>query len=101
MTAAEHDTTVRPFAVARVVVPLDGSDDASRTVPIGRRLADRLGASLTLLAVAAPAEHRAALEHHLVEAAAPVGAETVVVDGDDVATAILAFAASQADSLVC
>lgn len=107
MTVIDNSATVFPDAppfppveLAGVVVTVDGSEHAVVAVPLARRLADRLGVPLTLVAVAGPG-HRDALELHVEGLVAETHGDALVVDGDDVADALLAATAELPPQVLC
>lgn len=91
---------VRPVALVNVVVTLDGSERATAAVPVARQLAARLGAQLTLVAVSS-AGHHDALARHVEQVAGRAGGHPLVVDGDDVPTAIMAALSRLPGHVVC
>ncbi|HET9444481.1 MAG TPA: universal stress protein, partial [Acidimicrobiales bacterium] len=98
------EARVTAAELAHVIVPLDGSDESGRAVPVARQLAALLGADLTFLGVATPGMDRGALQVLLEEAAVPVGGEltVAVVDGKDgVAPAIAAVGVQLPRHVVC
>lgn len=106
MTIEQRATVAEAIESARaqmkrsgLVVPLDGSAEAERAVPVARQLADRLGGGLLLVTVVAPGHDRGSAAAAVETAAAQAGAASTVVDGRDVAAAILEVAA--ANAVVC
>ena len=73
-----------------ITVPLDGSEESSRIVPLATRLADGLGAKLSLIGVIAPGNEIDTLELSLDEIAPSLTTEIVVVRSADVPGSILA-----------
>lgn len=99
-TAGEAIESARALlARSGLVVPLDGSADAERAIPLARQLAERLGGGLRLVTVVAPGHDRGAAAAAVAATAARAGAAWTVLDGQDVAAAILEVAA--ANAVVC
>jgi nucleotide-binding universal stress UspA family protein len=96
-----NDATVEPIEVARLVVAVDGSDRAAVAVHTARELARLLGAGITVLAVASPRQDRSALEQLVEEMAAGVHGKALVIDGDDVAAAILKAVSELPEHVLC
>lgn len=85
--------------VARLLVPIDGSELSARAVPIARLLASQLGADLAFVAVATFDDETRLLGQAV--AAAAEGFDSVVLDGDDVAGEILRAAGTLPGTVVC
>ena len=100
-----HDDIDIPEAragnVELVVVPLDGSDGADAAVPVARVVAERLGASLTLVTVVEPGDDEAPSASHLRAVAAETGATWRLLEGRDVAAVLRGAAGGLPDRLVC
>ena len=100
VSGVEAPAAIRSLSVQHILAPLDGSDVALRGAVVARTLGARLGASLTLVGIATRGGDRGALERHLEEAAGGA-AETLVIDADDIAAAILAAAGTLTEPIVC
>jgi nucleotide-binding universal stress UspA family protein len=99
--AAEEAVESAPARLERhdLIVPLDGSTDARRAIPVARQLADRLGGRLTFVTVVAPGHDRGQATADVEAAAAQEGATCTVVEGRDAAPAIVEAAGTS--SVVC
>jgi hypothetical protein len=88
----------------RVVVPLDGSQFATRAIPAAMVIARAASAGITLVGVAADDSEASSLPDHVRDAAQllPIGAdvaEAVIVDADPVA--VLLEMAADPDQVLC
>jgi nucleotide-binding universal stress UspA family protein len=87
-----------------LLVPLDGSDDAMRSLPIAARIADAVDANVVLVAAELPgfAERPSASWLEGVGATVgPHGARTEIVASVEVSDALGALAAAELDPVVC
>lgn len=85
----------QPLRGRWIVVPLDGSDDATRALPVARRLGAVLGSELSVVHVAQPD----AADEDVRRAVGESGAH--VVTDHDVAGAILHAAESRPGAILC
>ena len=90
-------------SIDSVIVPLDGSDLAAGALPVGTRIAERLGAPIRLVAVGANGQGKD-LRAYLSTTAAALGdrdVDAVVVPAWDAATGIGEFAALHPGAILC
>jgi nucleotide-binding universal stress UspA family protein len=96
-----NEATVEPIEVAQLVVAVDGSDRAAVAVHTARELARPLNASITILAVASSRQDRGALEQHVEEMAAAAQGKPLVIDGGNVAAALLEAVSELPEHVLC
>jgi len=99
--ASGNDAAVEPVHVGQLVVAVDGSDRAAVAVHVAQQLARPLNASITVLAVASSRQDRSALEQHVDEMAAEVQGKTLVIDGGNVAAALLDTVSELPEHVLC
>jgi nucleotide-binding universal stress UspA family protein len=83
-----------------IVVPLDGSSEAQRSVPIAKALAGECDAELVLVGVSSLVE-RTRLDLERVDRGLALDARIAAVDGDDVVAAICDVVAQENDPSIC
>jgi nucleotide-binding universal stress UspA family protein len=92
-----------PVAFTQVVVPLDGSEQSARAIPVAHQLGERFGADLACVAIATPESDPVQLRHDVELATTSPDANdmVVVVEGDHVPEGILATVDQQPGCLLC
>lgn len=102
--SARHRRRSTGAATRTLLVPLDGTDDSERAVPIARRLAPAIDADVVVVAAELPTSPTAPTQTWIDEMAAqirPREARTAIVSSLDVADALTAVAGDELDPLVC
>jgi nucleotide-binding universal stress UspA family protein len=87
-----------------LLVPLDGTDDGMRALPVASRLASALDADVVLVAAELPGSPEPSAETWLPNVAGqvgPRGARVEIVSSLEVADALAAVAAAELDPVVC
>jgi nucleotide-binding universal stress UspA family protein len=87
-----------------LLVPLDGTDDSMRALPVAARLAPALDADVVLVAAELPGTPGPSVDTWLPNVAVdlgPRGARTEIVASVEVADALAAVAAAEMDPVVC
>jgi nucleotide-binding universal stress UspA family protein len=87
-----------------LLVPLDGSDDAMRSLPIAARLATAVDANVVLVAAelrGSPEPSSAAWLENVAAGVGPRGARAEIVSSVEVSDALDALAAAERDPVVC
>jgi nucleotide-binding universal stress UspA family protein len=87
-----------------LLVPLDGTDDSLRALPVAARLASSVDADVVLVTAALPGSPQVPSEAWLQKVAAevgPRGARTEIVPSLEVSDALGALAAGELDPVVC
>jgi len=92
---------VDPPSYRHVLVPLDGSDLAEAALPVAEALADRFGAELVAVSVAAPTYAEQTREFVADRLDDAWGARLRVVESNDIVAAITGVADELGDTLVC
>jgi nucleotide-binding universal stress UspA family protein len=87
-----------------LLVPLDGTDDGMRALPVVGRLAPALDADVVLVAAELPGAGVPPADSWLPKVAAelgPRGARTAIVSSVEVSDALAAVAAAESDPVIC
>jgi nucleotide-binding universal stress UspA family protein len=92
MTVRGTIEATSPKEITEIVVPLDGSDLASRALPVAERLARTIGAEIVRLTVVPPDEF---------DPDAPDGDGTLILPGHDAAETIVGHVGPAPHRLVC